>query len=88
MPGDTVELRSGAVLINGVLINEPYINGAQTFCGNYCQPFILGPDEYFLMGDNRVNSLDSRSFGPIPARQLVGRVVLRYWPLEQIEVYP
>ena len=88
LPGDTVELRSGAVLINGALINEPYINGAQTFCGNYCQPFILGPDEYFLMGDNRVNSLDSRSFGPIPARQLVGRVVLRYWPLEQIEVYP
>ena len=88
LPGDTVELRAGAVLINGVLLDEPYINGAQTFCGNYCQPFTLGPDEYFLMGDNRVNSLDSRSFGPIPARQLVGRVVLRYWPLEQIEVYP
>ena len=88
LPGDTVELRDGAVLINGVLLVEPYVNGAQTFCGNYCQPFTLGPDEYFLMGDNRVNSLDSRSFGPIPASQLVGRVVLRYWPLEQVEVYP
>ena len=88
LPGDTVELRGGAVLINGVRLDEPYVNGAQTFCGNYCQPFTLGPDEYFLMGDNRVNSLDSRSFGPIPASQLVGRVVLRYWPLEQIEVYP
>ena len=88
LPGDTVELRDGAVLINGVLLDEPYVNGAQTFCGNYCQPFTLGPDEYFLMGDNRVNSLDSRSFGPIPASQLVGRVVLRYWPLEQVEVYP
>jgi signal peptidase I len=88
LPSDTVELRDGAVLINGTLLNEPYVTGAQTSCGNYCRPFTLGPDEYFLMGDNRVNSLDSRSFGPIPAGQIVGRVVLRYWPLEQIEVYP
>lgn len=88
LPGDTVELRDGAVLINGVLLNEPYVSGAQTFCGNSCQPFTLGPDEYFLMGDNRANSLDSRSFGPILASQLIGRVVLRYWPLEQVEVYP
>jgi signal peptidase I len=88
LPGDTVDLRDGGVWINGVLLDEPYVAGAQTFCGNYCQPFTLGPDQYFLMGDNRINSLDSRSFGPIPASQLVGRVVLRYWPLEQIEVYP
>ena len=88
LPSDTVELRDGAVLLNGVLLNEPYVSGAQTFCGNSCQPFTLGPDEYFLMGDNRANSLDSRSFGPIPASQLIGRVVLRYWPLEQVEAYP
>ena len=88
LPGDTVELRNGAVRINGALLDEAYVTGAQTACGNYCQPFTLGPDAYFLMGDNRVNSLDSRSFGPIPAGQIVGRVVLRYWPIEQIEVYP
>jgi signal peptidase I len=88
LPGDTIELRDGAVLINGMLLNEPYVTGAQTACGNYCRPITLGPDEYFLMGDNRLNSLDSRSFGPIPATQIVGRVVLRYWPLEQIAAYP
>jgi len=88
LPGDSVELHDGTVRVNGVPLDEPYVNGAQTFCGNYCQPFTLGPDEYFLMGDNRTNSLDSRSFGPIPASQLVGRVVLRYWPLQQLEVYP
>ena len=88
LPGDTIELRDGAVLINGLPLAETYVNGAPTLCGNYCQPFTLGPDQYFLLGDNRANSLDSRSFGPIPASQLVGRVVLRYWPVDQIEVYP
>src|SRR5262245_53139826 len=88
LPGDTVELKNGAVLINGVPLDEPYMNGVRTSCGSYCKPFTLGPDEYFLLGDNRANSLDSRSFGPIPADQIVGRVVLRYWPLNQVEVYP
>jgi signal peptidase I len=88
LPGDTIELRDGAVLINGAALDEPYIQGARTGCGNYCQPFVLGPDQYFLMGDNRVNSLDSRSFGAITANQIVGRVVVRYWPLEQLAVYP
>ncbi|HEU5103566.1 MAG TPA: signal peptidase I, partial [Roseiflexaceae bacterium] len=88
LPGDTIELRDGAVWINGQLLAEPYVNDAPTLCGNYCRAFTLGPDEYFLMGDNRANSLDSRNFGPIPASQLVGRVVLRYWPLDQVEVYP
>ena len=88
LPGDTVELRDGTVLINGVLLDEPYVNGAQTFCGNYCEPFTLGPDEYFLMGDNRANSLDSRSFGPISSDEIIGRVVMRYWPLNQVAIYP
>src|SRR5262249_53761971 len=88
LPGDTVELRDGTVLINGIRLDEPYPNGAAPSCGNYCQPITLGPDQYFLMGDNRTNSLDSRSFGPISASQLVGRVVLRYWPLDQVEIYP
>jgi signal peptidase I len=88
LPGDTIELRDGAVLVNGVPLAEPYVNGAPTLCGSYCEPFTLAPNEYFLLGDNRANSLDSRSFGPIPADQLVGRVVLRYWPIDQVEVYP
>jgi signal peptidase I len=52
-----------------------------------CAPVTLGPNEYFVMGDNRGNSLDSRSFGPIPADQIVGRVALRYWPLNQIQTF-
>jgi signal peptidase I len=88
LPGDTIEMRDGAVVVNGTAIDEPYVHGLQTGCGNSCGPITLGPDQYFLMGDNRSNSLDSRMFGPIPASQVVGRVVLRYWPPEQIAVYP
>ena len=88
LPGDTIELRDSEVIVNGAIVDEPYIYGASTSCGSYCQPLTLGPDQYFLMGDNRLSSFDSRNFGPIPADQIVGRVVLRYWPPEQVEVYP
>jgi signal peptidase I len=88
LPGDMIAFRDDGVLIDGRLLDEPYIHGAATSCGGACDPITLGPDEYFVMGDNRVNSLDSRSFGPIAANQIVGRVVVRYWPLDQIEMYP
>ena len=48
----------------------------------------LDGDSYFLMGDNRPSSLDSRSFGSVHAEQIIGRVVMRYWPLNQIDIYP
>jgi len=88
LPGDTIELRAGAVLVNGALLDEPYVNGATTECSDTCGLLLLGPDQYFVLGDNRSNSLDSRVFGPIPASQIVGRVVARYWPPERIAVYP
>lgn len=88
LPGDTIEFAEGQVLINGAALDEPYIHGLATTCSVVCGPMTLGPDQYFMMGDNRQNSLDSRSFGPIPADQIVGRVVLRYWPLDQIEWVP
>lgn len=88
LPGDTIELRDGGVRINGVPLNEPYLHDQFTSCNRYCKPIRLLPGTYFLMGDNRVNSLDSRDFGPIPADQIVGRVVMRYWPLDKIAIYP
>jgi len=87
LPGDTIELRGGRVLVNGAPLDEPYLHGLSTACAGACGPFALGPDEYFVMGDNRANSLDSRSFGPIPGDQIVGRVVARYWPLDAISFY-
>lgn len=88
LPGDTIELRGGQVYVNGALLDEPYVHGAPTDCEATCEPFTLDENSYFMMGDNRVNSMDSRVFGPVPSEQLVGHVVLRYWPLNQIALLP
>jgi signal peptidase I len=88
LPGDSLEISQGAVWVNGARLAEPYIDGVTTACGNYCSPFTLAPGMYFVMGDNRPNSLDSRSFGPVPGKEIIGRVVLRYWPLDTFEIYP
>jgi len=88
LPGDTIEIRDNIVLVNGQALDEPYVHGQQTSCNSYCGPLTLGPDTYFVMGDNRSNSMDSRVFGPVPAGEMIGRVVLRYWPPEQIDIYP
>jgi signal peptidase I len=88
LPGDILTFEKGHVLVNGAVLGEPYIHGVDTLCLTECEPVTLAADQYFVMGDNRANSLDSRSFGPIPAGQIVGRVVLRYWPLNDVEVYP
>lgn len=87
LPGDRIDMHDSKVFVNGTAIDEPYVFGQMTSCNRYCQPFILNPDTYFMMGDNRKDSLDSRDFGPIPRSQMVGRVVLRYWPLEKITPY-
>lgn len=88
LPGDTVEVRDGKVYVNGELLDEPYTYGKRTNCNAYCRPVTLGADQYWVMGDNRPNSLDSRTFGPVSSDRIVGRVVLRYWPLDQIAFYP
>lgn len=80
MPGDTVEVRDTQVLVNGEVLNEPYIFEA---CSeSMCRDAVweLGPNEYFFMGDNRNNSRDSRRFGPVTREHVVGEALLRYWP--------
>jgi signal peptidase I len=83
LPGDTVELRDGAVFVNGARVAEPYVHGQSTACHNACSPVRLGAGQYFMMGDNREVSLDSRSFGPVPAEKIVGTVLVRLWPPEK-----
>jgi signal peptidase I len=83
-PGDTVEWRDHQLYINGVLVEEDYINEPCTSCDN--KTLELQPDEYFVMGDNRNHSRDSRAFGPVPIDHIVGRVIFRYWPLPRIGI--
>lgn len=88
LPGDTVHIQDGDIYLNGEKQREPYIHGEITSCITSCGPWVLGNDEYFMLGDNRSVSRDSRSFGPIHGGQIIGRVVLKYWPLENFQLLP
>ncbi|MCC7208267.1 MAG: signal peptidase I [Anaerolineae bacterium] len=83
LPGETVEINDGRVYINGILIEEPYI---ERFCTNCDGSWTLGPDQYFVLGDNRPNSYDSSRFGPISKDLIVGQAWIRYWPLSEFEI--
>ncbi|MPZ15203.1 MAG: signal peptidase I [Chloroflexi bacterium] len=77
VPGDTVEVRSGHVYLNGDLLDEPYIrNGASYDQAEQVVP--LG--SYYVLGDNRPNSSDSHVWGLVPADNLIGKAWLTYWP--------
>lgn len=80
LPGETVEIRDTQVYIDGRLLEEPYINEAcrPSSCG--AQTTSLGPDEYFVMGDNRNHSRDSRRFDAIKREHVIGEALIRYWP--------
>ena len=71
-----MSIKSGKVSINGVELNEPYVKFPKA--DNLTYP--LGKDQYFVMGDNRLGSADSRMWGPVPKRDIIGRPVLRVYP--------
>lgn len=70
LPGDTIEMKDGELFRNGTLLNEPYIKEAML--NNYDQVWEIPEDHVFVMGDNRNNSNDSRSIGPIPQDHIMG----------------
>lgn len=85
-PGDVVAVQDGNVFVNGVLIDEPYAHGARTNSLSDENTWTVPSDRLFVMGDNRPESSDSRSFGPICIGEVVGRAFLRYWPLNTIGI--
>lgn len=78
LPGDTVEVRDFLLFVNGVFTPPP--NGVDVHPGTPKGQWILGPNEFFVAGDNRERSDDSVEFGPVPRKNIVGRVFFRYSP--------
>ena len=88
LPGETVQIVDGYVYINGVQLDEHYGNEIMEKPGIAAEPVTLGEDEYFVLGDNRNNSQDSRtaSVGVIHRNEILGRAWVRIWPLSDFGV--
>lgn len=93
LPGETVQLEGEKVTIinaehpQGFLLNETYV-APENFGGPSDMKVTLGPDQYFVLGDNRRVSADSRSWGVLPRQDIVGRAVLRLFPFDKIGILP
>ena len=84
MPGEHVKIENGKVYINGELLDEPYLaDGVKTEAtqGEVFLDIVVPEGTLFLMGDNRPQSTDSRSFGCVPIEKIESRVLIRFWPL-------
>jgi signal peptidase I len=80
--GDRLEIQDGRVYVDDVAIDEPYLPDG-TFMPDY-GPITIPDGHVFLMGDNRSASSDSRVFGPVPESHIVGKAVIRIWPLDRL----
>ena len=94
VPGDVIQVTvDGDVFVNGKLLSEPYVYGSKGGTGPIAQhtvepPTMLGKDAYFVMGDNRDNSEDSRVFGPISRSEIIGKASAVILPLSNFEWLP
>ena len=83
VPGDTVEVDNGTVVVNGQRLNETYVIDEYRDRQSMA-PFKVGADEYFVLGDHRSSSNDSRSWGTVPRKFIYGKAVFVYWPMDKI----
>jgi len=81
LPGETVEIRQGLVYVNGNRLPEPYVPSQYEDINDF-GPEQVPSENYFVMGDHRNRSNDSRVFGPVASRLIYGRAVFAYWPME------
>lgn len=81
--GDTIETQGDVLLVNGRAVPEPYVK-TRTI-GNPIRKQTIAAGQVFMLGDNRTNSADSRVYGPIDKEKIVGRAVMKVWPLRSLE---
>ena len=87
LPGETVRLVSGEVFINGQKLREPYIVEEYRDRQSHA-PIVIPPDQYYVLGDHRNSSNDSRVWGPVPKQYVYGKAVFVYWPVDRLGFLP
>ena len=86
LPGERLRIINSVVYINGQVLREPYLPEKWTYNNNWPatgEAMVIPPGEYFVMGDNRNHSSDSRTFGPIALEAILGKAEVRIWPLNE-----
>lgn len=87
LPGETVRMVEGEIFVNGRKLEEPYI--LPQYRGRQNQgPVVVPPGEFYVLGDHRNSSNDSRMWGTVPTEYIHGKAVLAYWPLQQFGLLP
>ena len=81
IPGDVIEIREGNIIRNGFEVKEPWRSTSMKY---EADTFKVPPKSYWVLGDNRNNSLDSHIWGPLPEENIIGTAVFRYWPLKKL----
>ena len=87
LPGDELYVKNNRAYINGKPLDEPYVNKDDSTCDRLCnleEPITVPPGHFFMMGDNRGASDDSRQWGPVPEDWIIGDAFFTYWPPNRI----
>lgn len=87
LPGDSIAIRNGHAVVNGKVQKESYTRpcGAAGEC-DFPRPIKIPPDHFFMMGDNRGESDDSRFWGPVPRKWIIGQAFFTYWPVKRVGI--
>jgi signal peptidase I len=83
LPGDSIREQNGTIFVNGTKLDEPYVQPQERDQRSFAKQ-LIPPADYFMMGDNRASSCDSRDWGPVPRANLIGPVFAVYWPPQRI----
>ncbi len=86
LPGDVITIHNTTIIVDGVTLNDNFVkpaNQGNPFADKKIENLVVPPNDYFVLGDNRANSSDSRDWGFLPRKNIIGRAALVYWPLGQ-----